>query len=177
MLQLEDDLLKYFHASAASSESSRIGVLVRPTAEMLDGYLCCLGQAVSQVLVRNNVISSDAVRGERNMFEQYLATALAMTDAQVPRILLVAALANSRAYGSPVYSEYRRQALALVEDALASFKGNRVPMIEFYRLSPLLLKTFDMHDEFAHCKGEMLKIVDPSYREWIDGLSSAIECR
>ena len=152
VLQLEGDLLRYFRASVAYSESSRVGVVVRPTAETLDGYLCCLGQAVSQVLVRNKGIAFDDLRGERNMFEQYLATALSMKDAQVPRILLVAALANSRAYGSPVYSEYRRQALALAKDASVSLKGNGVPMTEFYRLSPLLLKTFDMPGEFAQCK-------------------------
>jgi tetratricopeptide (TPR) repeat protein len=160
VLQFEKELLDHFIGSWVGSTTR---FYVRPAAGVLDRYLLCLGQSLSQVLARNSALPVDQMWGERNMYECYLATALELKDAQVPRILFLAALANGKAYGSSVYDEFQRQALALVA-------AEKDRSSEFYRLSPLLLKVFSMNQEFAQCKAELLKGAEPSYREWIERL-------
>ena len=43
---------------------------------------------------------------------------------------------------------------------------------EFYRLSPLLFKLFDMREEFERRKHELMQGADQPYRDWLEDLSS-----
>jgi hypothetical protein len=163
VLEIEKELLGHFGASSEQALSAKGRFYARPPAEMIDRYLVCLGGAVSQVLAGNGGVPLDAMWGERGMLEGCLAIALEMNAAQVPRILFLTALAMSRAFGSSVYGEFRRQALALLASETSTQSA-------FYRLSPLLFKVFEMHSEFAQRKMELLRGADPPYREWIERL-------
>jgi hypothetical protein len=101
--------------------------------------------------------------GERNILDCGLAIALEMNPAQVPRILFLSSLAHSRACGSLIYTEFRKQALALLED-------EKDTESEFYRLSPLLFKIFEMREEFIQRKNELTQNAAPQYRQWLDDL-------
>ena len=168
ILKMETELLEYFDPVSLRAATPRQSFHSRPSPQMVDRYLACLGQTLALTFAQNDIISPTVLWGERNILEACLATALEMESAQVPRILFLASLAKNRAYGSSVYSEFKSRAMTLLE-------GETDPASVFYRLSPLLFKVFDMHEEFARRKSELQRDVDPLYCEWIDGLSRAAE--
>jgi hypothetical protein len=168
ILKLEKELLEFFDPSSARLTVSKEGFYVRPDARMVDRYLVCLGESLAMTLAQNEAFPQEGLWGERNMFEGCLATALEMGSAQVPRILFLSLAARNRDCGSSIYSEFKQQALALLED-------EKKATSEFYRLSPLLYKVFDMHKELAQRTSELSRNADPLYRDWIDRLSKAGE--
>jgi hypothetical protein len=135
----------------------------RPEADSLGLYLTCLGQSMTLSMVQSGIIRRDALWGERNIFQSCLA--LAMGEAQVPKILFLGALSKGHDYGSIVYSEFREQALALVERE----QDRQSPV---YRLSPLFLKAFDVR-RFETRRAELLKDAHGPYRAWLESLEEA----
>jgi hypothetical protein len=160
---MEEELLEYFASSSGRRKVSNEGFYVRPGPATMELYLGCLGQTLMMTCVQNDYLSRQAIWGERQMFEWYLRTAVEMKDAQVPRILFLAALAKSRSYGSSVYQEYKAQSLELLKDETSKTS-------QFYRLSPLLFQVFGMEKEFTERGAELVRDSDPLYREWLDRL-------
>jgi tetratricopeptide (TPR) repeat protein len=161
VLKIEKDVARSLAASdvfAAPCET----YYSRVNAATAGPYLTCLGQTLMLSLVHNQVISKDALWGERNILEYCLDVALRADDAQPPKIMFLAALVKSHAYGSNVFSEFKRQALKLVTDE--HDRGS-----PFYRLSPLLLRIFD--PELFHLrKSDLLKDARGDYRDWLEAV-------
>jgi tetratricopeptide (TPR) repeat protein len=163
VLELERELLA---ALAASPRENASEVFYRrPDADAITHYLCCLGQSLTLALVARGVTSRDAIWGERNIFQYLLELVMQRPDNQVPKIMFLGALATGHAYGSLVYSEFKQQALHLLDDE----QDRASPL---YRLSPLLFKPFDMH-RFRERQRELLATAGGAYRDWLESLAEA----
>jgi tetratricopeptide (TPR) repeat protein len=167
-----------FGASVLELERELIGALAdppgnlpaegfyrRPDADSMNVYLCCLGQSLALALVGGGVTPRDAIWGERSIFQYLLELIVHMPRDQVPQIMFLGALVTAHAYGSLVYSEFKQQALHLVDE-----EHDRESPI--YRLSPLLLKPFDMR-RFELRQRELLATADGPYRDWLESLAEA----
>lgn len=162
ILQAERDLLDHFAESEVSTVPCE-RYYRRPGRQELLPHLTCLGQTLMLSLVDNKVISKDALWGERNILEYCLQHALQTPADQVPKIIFTGALIKSHGYGSPVFSEFKRQALELVQQ-----DADRTS--PFYRLSPLLLRVVD--PELFHLrKADLLQDAGPGYREWLEAIT------
>ena len=163
VLTIERKLLDYFSPLSGKPDVPVEGFYVRPAPAIMASYLSCLGQTLMMTFVQNEYVPREQMWGERQMFDSYLWTVAEMKDAQVPRVLFLAALAKSRAYGSSAYEEYKARALRMLgeEKSRAS---------QFYRLSPLLFQVFGMESEFNARKAELARDADPLYLEWLDHL-------
>jgi hypothetical protein len=137
----------------------------RPEAAAMSAYLCGLGQALTLGLVERGITPRDAIWGERNIFQYLLEIVIAMPGDQVPRIMFLGALVAGHSYGSLVYSEFKQQALHLIDEE----RDRDSPL---YRLSPLLLKPFDMH-RFRMRQRELLASAHGAYRDWLESLAEA----
>ena len=135
----------------------------RPNAATLSPYMHGLAQSMTLPMVQTGIIRRDAIWGERNIFQSCLALVLELPENPVPRILFLGALAKGHEYGSLVYSEFKRQALELIDEE----QDRASPL---YRLSPLLLKPFDMH-RFQTRRAELLKDASGPYRAWLESLT------
>ncbi len=166
ILKLERELLAFFDPSSVRATVFKDGFYLRPDPKTVDRYLACLGESLAMTLAQNDLLPLKGLWGERNMFEGCLATALEMAGAQVPRILLLSLAAKSRGCGSSIYIEFKKQALALLDD-------EKKTKSVFYRLSPLLFKVFDMHDDFYLRRTELRSNPDPLYQEWIDRVADS----
>lgn len=163
VLQLEQELLAALPASPRTSPQE--GFYLRPDAGRMGRYLSCLAQSLTLSMVQNKIIRRDAIWGERNIFQSCLELVLETPSAQVPKILFLGALAKGHEYGSVVYSEFKQQALQLIDD-----EQDRASAV--YRLSPWFLKPFDMH-RFQTRRGELLKDAAGPYRAWLESLLEA----
>ena len=137
----------------------------RPNAATLSPYMHGLAQSMTLSMVQAGIIRRDAIWGERNIFQSCLAMLLEMPENPVPRILFLGALAKGHEYGSLVYSEFKQQALELIDE-----EQDRASVL--YRLSPLLLKPFDMH-RYQTRRAELLKDASGPYRAWLESLTEA----
>jgi len=161
ILQIEDDLLAHF---GSQNTIPTPPFYTRPSKDSAERYLGALGQSLALTLGQNNLFPKDQLWGERNIFDWSLALALEMNGSQAARILFLCNLGKGKGCGSAVFNEYRKQALTLLEDEKSEDS-------EFYRLSPLLFKLFDMREEFEQRKHELMQGADQPYREWLEDLS------
>ncbi|MEX0678688.1 MAG: hypothetical protein WD063_16535 [Pirellulales bacterium] len=162
VLALEQDLL---WGLGGLRRSPAADFYRRPDAAAISLYLSCLAQSMTLSMVQTGIVHRDAIWGERNIFQSCLALVLEMPKAQVPKILFLGALAKGHEYGSLVYSEFKQQALGLLDEE----QDRESPL---YRLSPLLLKPFDMH-RFQTRRAELLAIATGPYRAWLESLTEA----
>jgi hypothetical protein len=160
--RLEDELIG---AIGATRPSASEDFYRRPDAAVLDRYLCCLGQALTLVLVQDGFTSRDAIWGERNIFQYLLDQVALAAEEQVPRIMFLGALATAHDYGSLVVAEFKQPALHLIDEE----QDQRSPV---YRLSPLFLRPFDMR-RFDERRRELLATARGPYREWLQSLVDA----
>lgn len=162
VLKLEQDLLAELEGSRGSSAED---FYRRPDADTTSLYLLCLAQSMTLSMVRSGIIHRDRIWGERNIFQSCLTLVLEMPESQVPKILFLGALAKGHEYGSLVYSEFKQQALELIDE-----EHDRASPL--YRLSPLLLKPFDMY-RFQKRRAELLTAATGPYRAWLESLTEA----
>lgn len=163
ILKLEQELIAALPGAPRRSPSEAF--YCRPDAATMSLYLTCLAQSLTLSMVQVGIVHRDAIWGERNIFQGGLALVLAMPQAQVAKIMFLAALAKAHEYGSLVYSEFKPQALQLIDDE----SDRESPL---YRLSPLLLKPFDMH-RFQTRRAELIATAHGPYRAWLESLSEA----
>jgi tetratricopeptide (TPR) repeat protein len=163
VLELERELIAALASPPREKPSEEF--YRRPDAAAMNNYLCCLGQSLTLALVARGVTSRDAIWGERNIFQYLLELVIQRPDDQVSKIMFLGALATAHAYGSVIYSEFKQQALHLIEDE----QDRQSPL---YRLSPLVLKPFDVH-RFRQRQHELLATARGSYRDWLESLADA----
>lgn len=162
VLELEGELLG---ALGGPRRTPRETFYSRPAADVADHYLYCLAQSMTLSMVQAGIIRRDALWGERNIFQACLALALEPSAGPVSKVLFLGALAKGHEYGSVVYSEFRQQALQLLDE-----ERDRSSVL--YRLSPALFKPLDMR-RFELRRAELLKDGDGAYRTWLESLSEA----
>lgn len=163
VLTMEREVLEFLSPSSGRRDVPCEAFCIRPAPAIMASYLVCLGQTLMMTFVHNEYVPREQVWGERQMFECFLWTAAEMKDAQVPRILFLAGLTKSRAYGSSAYEEYKAQALRMLDEETSKAS-------QFFRLSPLLFQVLGMEKEFNERKAELARDADPLYREWLDHL-------
>lgn len=163
VLELEQELLGALPGERRNTASEDF--YHRPESELTSFYLSCLGQALTLAMVSGGVISREAIWGERNIFQSLLELVVAMPDYQVPKIMFLGALATGHEYGSLVYSEFKQQALHVIDQE----EDRESPL---YRLSPLFLKPFDMH-RFELRQRDLLATAEGAYRQWLESLAEA----
>jgi hypothetical protein len=64
--------------------------------------------------------------------------------------------------GSPIYSEFKVQALSLLEGADTTSR--------FYKASPLIFKLFEMGGEYERRKQELARHADGDYADWLEDI-------
>jgi tetratricopeptide (TPR) repeat protein len=133
-----------------------------PSREFMNRYLVAEAQALIMVLVSVGVARREDLWGERNILDWFLRLALDM-DSQIPKLMFVSGLAQSRGCGSQVYLEFKQQALKLLSD-------EKDKQAAFHRLSPLIFQLFDMPDELARAKASLLPGSSDAYRKWLEAL-------
>ena len=97
------------------------------------------------------------------MLNWFLNLALQEQNSQIPKIMFLSGLAKFKKFSSPVFEEFKDQALGLMQDDI-------YPSNPFYRLSPLLFKIFNMTDEFSRRRTDLLNSADAAYAQWLESL-------
>ncbi len=163
-LALEQELLGCL-AGSDTLKTPREPWYRRPNRSEIGRYLGGLAESHSMSCFGNQLLQRETAWIGRKMLDLFLSLALQMLDAQSPRIMLLSALAQSKASGSEIYLEYRTQLLQLLKDE----PDKKSP---FYRLSPLLFKIYGMTEEFRQQSAELATSAEPQYRTWLDVLKN-----
>jgi tetratricopeptide (TPR) repeat protein len=106
--------LKYI--SQIQFDSKYSDVYDIPNAENLMEYLNSLGQSLMQTLVVNGITSFEKIYGERNILNDYIMCCLHMPTVPQVQAIMASGLTKSKEYGSNIYTEFKEQALCLVND-------------------------------------------------------------
>ena len=155
---LEKDLL-----GLCTPLSQRPNGFGKVNPSLLSPYLAGLAQSLMLTFVANDCLPKESLFGERNMLNWFLNLALQEPNSQIPKIMFLSGLAKFRKFKSPVFEEFKAQALGLLQD-------DKYPSNPFYRLSPLLLKIFNMNDEFSRRRTDLLNSADAAYSKWLESL-------
>jgi tetratricopeptide (TPR) repeat protein len=155
------NMLTVNHVAIAQERST----LFRQPDGLFRRYLDAYGQAYALGLASNGVLPASMLFGERHMLRWFLDLALAMSGAPIPRIMLIAGLANSRRCGSQTYLELKRESETLLDDA----KNDDA----IARLMPLFYRVYDMTEEFERSRDAQMMSGGDDYVRWLAGLETA----
>lgn len=159
----ESGLIRALVSHNAAIESNR-AALFRVPYGGLRSYLDGFGQALALGLAASGALPPSMLFGERHILRWFLDLALAMPGAPIPRIMLIAGLANSRRCGFKTYIELQRETMTLFS-ALADDD----PVTP---LMPLVYRLFDMNAEFEESRGKMMMRGGDEYVGWLARLET-----
>jgi tetratricopeptide (TPR) repeat protein len=134
----------------------------RPPEALVDPYLAGLGQSLTLSLIANQLMSKDALWGERNLIEWWLRMALNWPRTHVPRMAYLAAIANAAEYESSLLEEFTARTRELMKE---SERINSPAS----KLAPVAWKAFGMMQELDNAVlacGE--QGADDVYSQWLD---------
>jgi tetratricopeptide (TPR) repeat protein len=144
VLELEGKLLTQFGGAQAHPHDR---IYTRPTLEQMQPYLNALAQSLMLGLVANEMVSKDAMWGERNMLDWPLRMALHWPGYEVPKAMYFSGISHATRYRSDVLAEFEERSFALLRE----MNQARSPLAD---LGPLLLHAFNRADELAAVRRE-----------------------
>lgn len=134
----------------------------RPPEALIDPYLTGLGQSLTLSLISNQLMSKEALWGERNLIEWWLRVALNWQHMHVPRIAYLASIANAAEYESSLLEEFAVRTCELMKDC------ERINSPAF-KLVPIMWKAFGMTQELEKAVLACAEQgADDAYGQWLD---------
>jgi tetratricopeptide (TPR) repeat protein len=159
VLELEGKVLARLGGAQSKPHDA---IYERPTIDQMQLYLNALAQSLMLGLVANEMMSKDAMWGERNMLDWPLRMALHWPTLETAKAMYLSGISHAARYRSDVFAEFEERSFALLRD----MQSTKSPLAE---LSPLLLHAFNRSEGLAAVRRDTR---DARRLAWIDRVTA-----